>query len=284
MSWQSIVQALVMVVALCVTVPPLGRYIAVVHGSRGDGTAPLDRLFLPVERFIYRVRGVDERARAALERLRPVDAGVQPAVGARAVPDAAPAGWLPFNPTEPTARWRRSAPSTSPSASSPTPTGSGTRGELTMSHLTQMLGLTVQNFVSAAVGMAVVVAIIRGIARTGARTLGNFWVDLTRTITRILLPMCARVRRRARLAGRDPELQGRRHRHHDRPDHRDLDPVDPRRTGGVAGSRSSSSAPTAAASSTPTRPTRSRARTRSPTSSRTARMLLIPFAFVVTFG
>jgi potassium-transporting ATPase potassium-binding subunit len=62
-------------------------------------------------------------------------------------------------------------------------------GELTMSHLTQMLGLAVQNFVSAAAGMAVVIAIIRGIARRGHRTLGNFWVDLTRTTLRILLPL-----------------------------------------------------------------------------------------------
>ena len=61
-------------------------------------------------------------------------------------------------------------------------------GELTMSHLTQMVGLTVQNFVSAAAGMAVAVAIIRGMARRG-RTLGNFWVDLTRTTLRILLPL-----------------------------------------------------------------------------------------------
>jgi potassium-transporting ATPase potassium-binding subunit len=61
--------------------------------------------------------------------------------------------------------------------------------ELTMSHLTQMLGLAVQNFVSAAAGMAVVVAIIRGIVRRGRRTLGNFWVDLTRTTLRILLPL-----------------------------------------------------------------------------------------------
>ena len=58
-----------------------------------------------------------------------------------------------------------------------------------MSHLTQMLGLTVQNFVSAAAGMAVVVGLIRGITRTGTRNLGNFWVDLTRTIVRILLPL-----------------------------------------------------------------------------------------------
>ena len=62
-------------------------------------------------------------------------------------------------------------------------------GELTMSHLTQMVGLAVQNFVSAAAGMAVVVAIIRGISRRGRRTLGNFWVDLTRTTLRILLPL-----------------------------------------------------------------------------------------------
>ncbi len=58
-----------------------------------------------------------------------------------------------------------------------------------MSHLTQMLGLAVQNFVSAAAGMAVVIAIIRGIVRRGRRTLGNFWVDLTRTTLRILLPL-----------------------------------------------------------------------------------------------
>ena len=62
-------------------------------------------------------------------------------------------------------------------------------GESTMSHLTQMLGFTVQNFVSAAAGMAVVVAIIRGITRRGARTIGNFWVDLTRTTLRVLLPL-----------------------------------------------------------------------------------------------
>ena len=54
-----------------------------------------------------------------------------------------------------------------------------------------MLGLTVQNFVSAAAGMAVVVALIRGITRTGPATLGNFWVDLARTLLRILLPLAS---------------------------------------------------------------------------------------------
>jgi K+-transporting ATPase ATPase A chain len=62
-------------------------------------------------------------------------------------------------------------------------------GESTMSHLTQMAGLTVQNFVSAAVGIAVAVALVRGLTRRRSETIGNFWVDLTRVITRVLLPL-----------------------------------------------------------------------------------------------
>src|SRR5438876_1283146 len=66
----------------------------------------------------------------------------------------------------------------------------GYGGETTMSYLTQMLGLTVQNFVSAAAGMAVLVAMIRGFARRSSATVGNFWVDLTRTTLYILRPVC----------------------------------------------------------------------------------------------
>ena len=62
-------------------------------------------------------------------------------------------------------------------------------GETTMSYLTQMLGMTVQNFVSAATGMAVLVAFIRGLVRHSASTIGNFWVDLTRSVLYILLPL-----------------------------------------------------------------------------------------------
>ena len=61
--------------------------------------------------------------------------------------------------------------------------------ETTMGHLVQMAGLTVQNFVSAAVGMAVAVALVRGLARSGSDRIGNLWVDLTRGIIRILLPI-----------------------------------------------------------------------------------------------
>ena len=65
----------------------------------------------------------------------------------------------------------------------------GYGGESTMSYLTQMLALTVQNFVSAASGMATLVAVIRGFARRSAQTIGNFWVDLTRTTLYILMPL-----------------------------------------------------------------------------------------------
>ncbi len=63
-------------------------------------------------------------------------------------------------------------------------------GEGTMSYLSQMAGLSVQNFVSAATGIAIAVALIRAFARRSARTLGNFWVDLTRSILYLLLPIC----------------------------------------------------------------------------------------------
>ncbi len=62
-------------------------------------------------------------------------------------------------------------------------------GETTLSYLTQMLGLTVQNFVSAATGMAILIALIRGIIRHNARTVGSFWVDLTRNVLYVLMPL-----------------------------------------------------------------------------------------------
>src|SRR5512136_173862 len=64
-------------------------------------------------------------------------------------------------------------------------------GETTMSYLTQMLGLAVQNFLSAATGMAAVVAFIRGFVRSNAKGLGNFWVDLVRSTFYILLPIAS---------------------------------------------------------------------------------------------
>ena len=97
-------------------------------------------------------------------------------------------GALPFNPQDLGAVSPDSALNTAISFVANT-NWQGYGGETTMSYLTQMLGLTVQNFVSAATGIAVVIALIRGFARHSAQTVGNFWADLTRSTLYILLPL-----------------------------------------------------------------------------------------------
>lgn len=95
---------------------------------------------------------------------------------------------LPLNPQQLTAVTADSSFNTAVSFMTNT-NWQGYGGEVTMSYLSQMLALTVQNFVSAAVGMAVLVALIRGFRQTGTSDLGNFWVDLTRGTLYILLPL-----------------------------------------------------------------------------------------------
>jgi K+-transporting ATPase ATPase A chain len=96
--------------------------------------------------------------------------------------------WLPLNPQQFAAMTPDSSFNTAVSFVTNT-NWQNYGGESTMSHLTQMAGLTVQNFVSAAVGIAVAIAVVRGITRRRSETIGNFWADLTRATTRILLPL-----------------------------------------------------------------------------------------------
>lgn len=181
-SWFQLIFYLVVLLAL---VKPLGSFMAKVY--QGERTF-LDCTFGLVERLIYRASGVkaeDEMnwkiyaiavmlfnilgllAVYALQRLQAI---------------------LPLNPmglgaVPPDSSWNTAV-------SFATNTNwQGYGGEMTMSYLSQMLGLTAQNFVSAATGMAVLVALIRGIARHNAKTIGNFWVDLTRSMLYILLPL-----------------------------------------------------------------------------------------------
>jgi K+-transporting ATPase ATPase A chain len=172
-------------VLLLATAPPLGSYIAKVYGG---GDAPADRVFLPVERLIYRTCRIDPESEQpwrvyALALLAFSVVSFLALYGLQRVQ-----GMLPLNPT--------GDPGLVPHLSFNTAVSFVTNtdwqsygGETTMSHLTQMAGLTVQNFASAAVGMAVMAAFIRGLARRRATTLGNLWVDLTRTTIRILLPL-----------------------------------------------------------------------------------------------
>jgi K+-transporting ATPase ATPase A chain len=96
--------------------------------------------------------------------------------------------WLPLNPANlPNVSWH-SALNTAISFSTNT-NWQGYAGETTLSYLVQMIGLAVQNFVSAATGIAVLLALIKGISRRSSATLGNFWVDLTRSTLYVLLPL-----------------------------------------------------------------------------------------------
>ena len=173
------------VVTLLVLAKPLGWYMARVYEGESVG---LNRLLAPVETLIYRLSGVNPK-----EEMRWTDYAIGLLVfnllGALAVFALQRLqASLPFNP--------QNLPGISPDSSFNTAASFATNtnwqgysGEVTMSYLTQMLGLTVQNFVSAAAGMATLIALIRGFTRRNADTIGNFWVDLTRSTLYILMPL-----------------------------------------------------------------------------------------------
>ncbi len=171
--------------ALMALVKPLGWYMARVYEGKPD---VLDRVLGPVERVIYRLGGVHPETEMnwkvyAFAVLLFNGLGLLVVYLLQRVQ-----GSLPLNPQDLPAVSSDSSFNTAVSFASNT-NWQGYGGETTMSYLTQMLGLTVQNFVSAATGMAVLVALIRGITRRSAGTIGNFWVDLVRTTLYILLPL-----------------------------------------------------------------------------------------------
>ncbi len=180
--WLQIGLSLIVLVALA---KPLGWYMARVYEGRSIW---LDRLLGPVERAIYRLCGIRER-----EEMGWKEYGIATLVFSAAGFFLLYAmqrwqGVLPMNPQ----KFGAVSPDLSFNTAASFITNTNWQaygGETTMSDLTQMVGLTVQNFVSAAAGMAVLVALIRGLARKSAETIGNFWVDLVRTTLYILLPL-----------------------------------------------------------------------------------------------
>jgi len=164
---------------------PLGAYMARVY--QGERTF-LEALLRPMEQFIYRASGA--RAQDEMDWKTYATAmlvfnalGLLVVYALQRLQDV-----LPLNPQDLSAVSPDLAFNTAVSFATNT-NWQGYSGETTMSYLTQMLGLTVQNFVSAATGMAVLVALVRGLARHSAQTVGSFWVDLTRGTLYILLPL-----------------------------------------------------------------------------------------------
>ena len=185
MTPNSLVQITVYLAVLLLCAKPLGAYMARVYEGRSTW---LDRVLGPVERMLYRCCGVRAEAEMSWQGYA-LAFLVFSLVGALVVYALQRLqGLLPLNPQGFSAVTPDSSFNTAASFVTNT-NWQGYGGETTMSYLTQMLALTVQNFLSAAAGMAILVAFIRGFVRHNAETLGNFWVDLTRTTLYILLPM-----------------------------------------------------------------------------------------------
>ncbi len=178
-------QLIALIVVIGITAPLLGRYIA---GVLQGAPSHLDRAFGPIERGIYRLCRVDptREQRWNVYALSVLAFSLISFLLLYLIQRSQ--GDLPFNPNDVVNVHPALAFNTATSFVTNT-NWQSYAPETTLSHLTQSLGLTVQNFVSAAVGIAVMAALIRGLARAGSKTIGNFWVDLVRVTLRILVPL-----------------------------------------------------------------------------------------------
>jgi K+-transporting ATPase ATPase A chain len=181
--WIQILLYCAIVVAL---VKPLGWYMTRVFNGESTFLSPVLR---PVERGLYWIGGVDERREQ--HWLTYTVAMLLFHVGGFLVIYALMRlqAQLPFNPQEQAAVAADLSFNTAVSFITNT-NWQNYGGESTLSYLTQMVGLTHQNFLSAATGIALAVALIRGFSRSSMRTIGNFWVDVTRCTLYVLLPIC----------------------------------------------------------------------------------------------
>ncbi len=179
-------QIVLFVVVLTALTPLFGGYMARVYG---DEPIVLDRVLGPVERGFYRLLGTraeDEQdwrgyARAVLVFSAASLAVLYLILRTQSI--------HPFNPLHLGSGPRDLSFNTAASFVTNT-NWQYYGGETTMTNFTQMAGLAVQNFASAAVGIAVLIAVVRGFARRDGSAIGNFWVDLTRTTLYVLLPVC----------------------------------------------------------------------------------------------
>jgi K+-transporting ATPase ATPase A chain len=172
-------------VVLTALVVPLGRFMARVFEGERTFLSPVLR---PVEVFLYRVSGVDETREQhwityTVAALLFNAAGFALLYALLRLQDL-----LPLNPAEMSAVPADLAFNTAVSFTTNT-NWQNYGGESTLSYLSQMAGLTTQNFVSAATGIALLVALIRAFGRASMQTIGNFWVDLTRATLYVLLPL-----------------------------------------------------------------------------------------------
>ena len=185
MNTLDLIQIVLFIVAIVALTPVLGSYMARIFSGERTLLHPL--LNRP-ERWIYKISGIDQQAETdwktyAISLLIFNILGLLFLFFVQLFQN-----WLPVNPARlPDVKWH-TALNTAISFMTNT-NWQSYAGETTMSYLTQMIGLTAQNFLSAATGIAVLVAVIRGLSRKSTDKIGNFWVDLTRSTLYILLPL-----------------------------------------------------------------------------------------------
>ena len=185
MTWQGWLQILIYVAVLTALTPLLGGYMARVYMGR---RVVVERALGPVERLFYRAVRTNPSREQNWKQYGTTVLVFSALFWLALYAILRLQGSLPFNPLRfGAAPWNVTFNTTSSFITNTNWQYYG--GETTMSQLAQMAGLAVQNFVSAAVGMAVLAAVIRGFARRDTDRLGNFWVDLTRTLLYILLPL-----------------------------------------------------------------------------------------------
>ncbi|SAL42639.1 potassium-transporting ATPase subunit KdpA [Caballeronia humi] len=185
MNANNLFQTGLFIVVLIALAIPLGRYIT---GVMDGSSVVVRRIGRPVEAVLYKLAGVDPDVEMSWKHYALAVLAFS-AVGTLALYALLRVQqWLPLNPQALGAMTPDAAFNTAVSFVTNT-NWQDYGGESTLGYLAQMLGLTVQNFLSAATGIAVVVALIRGFARHTATTIGNFWVDLTRITLYILAPL-----------------------------------------------------------------------------------------------
>lgn len=185
MTTNDFLQTGLFLLVLLLLVKPVGSYMALVFAEAPNR---ITRFGGRAERGIYRLCGISSTEDMGWKRyaLAMLLFNVLGLLAVYALQRTQP--WLPLNPQHFAAVSPDSAMNTAISFASNT-NWQGYAGESTMSYLTQMLGLAVQNFLSAATGIAVLVAVVRGFSRRSASGLGSFWVDLTRSTLYVLLPL-----------------------------------------------------------------------------------------------
>ncbi len=189
MTSASLVLIVVFVAAVLLCVKPLGLYMANV--MEGHPIWPL-RVGAPLERWLYRACGIDPATEMGWKQYTLALLAFN-ALGALMVYTLQRLQlWLPLNPQH----FANVSPDSSFNTAVSFITNTnwqGYSGESTMSYLTQMAGLAVQNFLSAATGIVVAIALIRGFARHDAKVIGNFWVDITRSTLYVLVPLATLI-------------------------------------------------------------------------------------------